>query len=246
MAMDDIESCSSRSVDSSPMQPRQQRYKLEVYNEVLSRLKDCEEARLPGFEDEIWAHFNRLPARYAMDVNVERAQDVLMHKRLLEMAADPANKLPFEIRIVQVPPVQDSSESSLKEEEEDAQSSTTQFSRRSIHPPPAFGSSQNLEALASEASGGHVYDGASVANTNGDSSRAMHEITFAADDKRKLLSHLTSLLGDIGLNIQEAHAFSTNDGYSLDVFVVAGWSDEVILHISIRALNKNEFNCDFL
>ncbi|CAA6666739.1 unnamed protein product [Spirodela intermedia] len=103
------------------------------------------------------------------------------------MAADPANKLPFEIRIVQVPPVQDSSESSLKEEEEDAQSSTTQFSRR----------------------------------------RAMHEITFAADDKRKLLSHLTSLLGDIGLNIQEAHAFSTNDGYSLDVFVVAGWSDEL-------------------
>lgn len=63
MAMDDVESCSSRSVDSSPMQPRQQRYKLEVYNEVLRRLKDCEEARLPGFEDEIWAHFNRLPAR---------------------------------------------------------------------------------------------------------------------------------------------------------------------------------------
>lgn len=38
---------------------------------------------------------------------------------------------------------------------------------------------------------------------------------------------LTSLLSDIGLNIQEAHAFSTVDGYSLDVFVVDGWSLEV-------------------
>lgn len=41
------------------------------------------------------------------------------------------------------------------------------------------------------------------------------------------LSKLTSLLGELGLNIQEAHAFSTNDGYSLDVFVVVGWKYEV-------------------
>ncbi|XP_031741829.1 serine/threonine-protein kinase STY46-like [Cucumis sativus] len=34
---------------------------------------------------------------------------------------------------------------------------------------------------------------------------------------------LTSLLSEIGLNIQEAHAFSTTDGFSLDVFVVDGW-----------------------
>ena len=39
---------------------------------------------------------------------------------------------------------------------------------------------------------------------------------------------LTSLLAEIGLNIQEAHAFSTNDGYSLDVFVVEGWPYEVV------------------
>ncbi|KAJ0960606.1 hypothetical protein J5N97_001482 [Dioscorea zingiberensis] len=37
---------------------------------------------------------------------------------------------------------------------------------------------------------------------------------------------MTSLLSDIGLNIEEAHAFSTNDGYSLDVFVVTGWPYE--------------------
>ncbi|XP_024464414.1 serine/threonine-protein kinase STY46 isoform X7 [Populus trichocarpa] len=56
--------------------------------------------------------------------------------------------------------------------------------------------------------------------------RPMHEITFSSDDKPKLLSQLTSLLAHIGLNIQEAHAFSTLDGYSLDVFVVDGWPYE--------------------
>lgn len=40
---------------------------------------------------------------------------------------------------------------------------------------------------------------------------------------------LTSLLAEMGLNIQEAHAFSTVDGYSLDVFVVDGWPYEVLL-----------------
>lgn len=39
---------------------------------------------------------------------------------------------------------------------------------------------------------------------------------------------LTLLLGELGLNIQEAHAYSTSDGYSLDIFVVDGWEYEVI------------------
>lgn len=48
---------------------------------------------------------------------------------------------------------------------------------------------------------------------------------------------LTALLADIGLNIQEAHAFSTVDGYSLDVFVVDGWPYEVIYYILVGNLN---------
>lgn len=44
---------------------------------------------------------------------------------------------------------------------------------------------------------------------------------------------LTSLLSDAGLNIQEAHAFSTADGYSLDVFVVDGWPHEVWSYLSL-------------
>lgn len=42
-----------------------------------------------------------------------------------------------------------------------------------------------------------------------------------------VVSQLTSILAEVGLNIQEAHAFSTIDGFSLDVFVVDGWPYEV-------------------
>ena len=41
------------------------------------------------------------------------------------------------------------------------------------------------------------------------------------------LVQMSALLADVGLNIREAHVFSTTDGYSLDVFVVDGWHSEV-------------------
>ncbi|RZC66817.1 hypothetical protein C5167_010504 [Papaver somniferum] len=230
MAMDDNESCNSRTVDSSPTHPRQQRQKLEVYNEVLRRLKDSnnEEALTPGFEDELWSHFHRLPTRYALDVNAERAEDVLKHKRLLQLAHDPANRPAFDVRLVQVPAASNGSDYTLREG--DAQS-PIYSSKRRVHPPPAFGSSPNLEALALEAGGSDDDDGDSIENESVHFTRPMHEITFSTDDKPKLLSQLTSLLAEIGLNIQEAHAFSTNDGYSLDVFVVEGWEDEETEHL---------------
>jgi UTP:GlnB (protein PII) uridylyltransferase len=56
----------------------------------------------------------------------------------------------------------------------------------------------------------------------------IHEVVFSTVDKPKLLSQLSALLSDIGLNIREAHVFSTFDNYSLDVFVVDGWPIEVI------------------
>uniref|UniRef100_A0A7C9CNK3 non-specific serine/threonine protein kinase n=1 Tax=Opuntia streptacantha TaxID=393608 RepID=A0A7C9CNK3_OPUST len=228
MVMDDKESssCNSRAAETQtpvavggPANQRQQRQKLEVYNEVLRRLKDSNnpESLLPGFDDELWSHFNRLPARYALDVNVERAEDVLTHKRLLHLAHDPANRPAVDVRLVQVRPV---SEVTM---DQNAQESSP-FARKS-HPPPAFGSSPNLEALALEVNKPHNDE---EDNTNASSRllRPMHEITFSTDDKPKVLSQLTSLLAEVGLNIQEAHAFSTTDGYSLDVFVVDGWPYE--------------------
>ncbi|KAL0365710.1 UNVERIFIED_CONTAM: Serine/threonine-protein kinase STY46 [Sesamum angustifolium] len=222
MVMEDNESCGSRVVESSAGKSRLQRKKVEVYNEVLRRLKEADhpDAQEPAFDDHLWAHFNRLPARYAMDVNVERAEDVLTHKRLLHLARDPANRPAFEVRLVQVAPVPDGNS---------GDSVHSRSPRRgSIHPPPAFGSSPNLETLALETSKSEVQEGDSAVDAGAKFSRPMHEITFSTDDKPKLLSQLTSLLAEVGLNIQEAHAFSTVDGYSLDVFVVDGWPFEEV------------------
>lgn len=230
MIMEDTDSCSSRAHDTSPAHPRHQRQKLQVYNEVLRRLQDScnEEANQPGFEDELWAHFNRLPTRYAVDVNVERAEDVLTHKRLLHLAHNPATRPAFEVRLVQVQTNGQYTDTVDLHylEEESTESSPKCFGRKSIHPPPAFGSSPNLEALSLEANNSHAQDADDTVNAGEQFSRPMHEITFSTLDKPKLLSQLTSLLAEIGLNIQEAHAFSTVDGFSLDVFVVDGWQYE--------------------
>ncbi|CAN8257763.1 unnamed protein product [Cochlearia groenlandica] len=225
---DESESCGSRAVVASPSQenPRQYRMKLDVYGEVLQRLQESnyEEANLPAFEDQLWKHFNRLPARYALDVKIERAEDVLTHQRLLKLAEDPATRPVFEVRSVQVSPINSGeSDPSL---EEDAQSSN----------PSGYGTSYRIEIDLKR-----LKTSFDILINNllfiklrlvGDvmlccmSSRPMHEITFSTIDKPKLLSQLTSLLGELGLNIQEAHAFSTVDGFSLDVFVVDGWSQE--------------------
>ncbi|XP_077231320.1 serine/threonine-protein kinase STY46-like [Tasmannia lanceolata] len=251
MAMEDNESSSSRAVrDSSPTNPCQQRQKLEVYNEVLLRLRENgnEEANLPGFDDELWANFNRLPTRYALDVNVERAEEVLTHKRLLQLAYDPAKRPAFDVHVVQVSPVSDvnqldSSPSDSPRKENGQNSSSYLSKQRYILPSTAFGSSPNLEALALEDNKPHVQDGESGVNGNPFFARPMHEITFSTDDRPKLLSQLTSLLAEIGLNIQEAHAFSTVDGYSLDVFVVDGWPYEETEELR-RALKKEIFKIE--
>ncbi|XP_018450396.1 serine/threonine-protein kinase STY17 isoform X4 [Raphanus sativus] len=229
------ESCGSRAVMAAAAasvttkeNPRQQRMKLEVYGDVLQRIQESnyEEANFPDFDDHLWLHFNRLPARYAMDVNVERAEDVLTHQRLLKLAEDPATRPVFEVRCVQVSPSlnghsadADASDPAVKE---DAQSS---YHSSRVLAPPTFGSSPNFEALT-QAYKHHAEDDDSAVNAQLPNSRPMHEITFSTIDKPKLLSQLTSMLGELGLNIQEAHAFSTADGFSLDVFVVDGWSQE--------------------
>ncbi|KAG6774776.1 hypothetical protein POTOM_022145 [Populus tomentosa] len=223
--MGDTESCSSRAVD---FVPRNQRQKLDVFNEVFCRLKESnnEEASLLGFEDELWDHFCRLPPRYAMDVNAERAEDVIMHKRLLQMAHNPATRPAIEVRLVQVPRQSDGNASDPVDSELQLQyfdylgKHRHGYANIFIHPPPAFGSLSDSEVLRK------YQDKDVTVIARPLCFRLMHEITISTIDKPKLLSQLTSLLSEIGLNIQEAHAFSTTDGYSLDVFVVDNWVPE--------------------
>ncbi|XP_076904193.1 serine/threonine-protein kinase STY46-like [Bidens hawaiensis] len=228
---EDTESCCSSRASAATVAvaSRKRRPKVEVYQEVLRRLREanCEEASVPGFEDELWSHFCRLPVRYALDVNVERAHEVLMHKNLLHLAHDPNTRPAFEARLIQL-------HSSVGENGVDSTSSYTKMKdaqisihpcRQSTHPPTAFGLSSKLE-IPFEASKSNLQGGDKDMSANQHLFRPLHEITISTNDKPKLLCKLTSLLSEIGLNIQEAHAFSTSDGYSLDVFVVNGWPYE--------------------
>ncbi|KAB2004292.1 hypothetical protein ES319_D11G188100v1 [Gossypium barbadense] len=262
---DDAESCGSRAVDSLVhVNPRHHRQKLDVFHQVLNRIRHSNyaEANLPGFDNHLWLHFSRLPARYALDVNVEREEDVLTHKRLLHLAEDPANRPAFEVRMVQVYPVFPAqsidsvhSDSSMQEDAQSAYHSCRQgyaldvnvereedvlthkrllhlaedpanrpaFEVRMVQVYPVF-PAQSIDSVHSDSSMQEDAQSAYHSCRQG----PMHEITFSTVDRPKLLSQLTSLLAEIGLNIQEAHAFSTTDGYSLDVFVVDGWpSDEI-------------------
>ncbi|CAI9117013.1 OLC1v1018322C1 [Oldenlandia corymbosa var. corymbosa] len=174
---------------SNNMEDGRRSYIGKAYNQVLERLQgyNVEEVNRPGFRDELWNHFLRLPVRYALDVNTEKAEDVLMHKKLLELAHDPNIRPVFEVRLVQGYAFQDNI---------DHDSDTVEA--RELH-------------------------------------TLLHEITISTIDQPKLLTRMTALLSEVGLDIREAYAFSTSDGYSLDVFVVAGWPYEETDRL-IRAL----------
>ncbi|KAL0314506.1 UNVERIFIED_CONTAM: Serine/threonine-protein kinase STY46 [Sesamum angustifolium] len=219
--MGDSEGCSSRQSEWSPVQTRKRRQKVEVFHEVLQRLKelDVEEAAEPGFEDELWAHFTMLPLRYALDVNTERAEDVLTHKKLLNMARDPLTRPAVDVRLVQV---RLTSDGNFDNCDSSSFKGGSDLHQDSLHPPPAFGLSSNFE-LAFEGNTSDAQDGNSSISRKSHFLGPHHEITISTKDKPKLLSGLTRLMSEIGLNIQEAHAFCTIDGYSLDVFVVDSW-----------------------
>ena len=55
----------------------------------------------PGFIESLKQHFNRLPTRYALDVNIE-SLDVLSHKRLLDEARSDPTTVSFSVRPVEV------------------------------------------------------------------------------------------------------------------------------------------------
>lgn len=53
------------------------------------------------------------------------------------------------------------------------------------------------------------------------------------------------LQGDVGLNIREAHAFNSSDGFTLDVFVCDGWSPEVCLAFTVTVINGISVACSY-
>ncbi|KAK3118465.1 hypothetical protein QOZ80_9BG0699500 [Eleusine coracana subsp. coracana] len=164
----------------------------DVCREVFERLvaDGHAETFVPDLRARLEAHFARLPTSYQLDVNIDKAEDVLIHQKVLAEAKDPNKRPAFTVRFVRL-------------EETNADETT------------------NSDAHEEGAATGEALSTRSVPSYT-----HIHEIILSTTDKPKLLSQLSALLSDIGLNIREAHVFSTVDGYSLDVFVVDGWASE--------------------
>ncbi|KAK3139388.1 hypothetical protein QOZ80_5AG0382470 [Eleusine coracana subsp. coracana] len=162
----------------------------DICGQVYERLvaDGHEGASDPEFREKLVAHFARLPHSYQLDINVDKAADVIVHQKVLAEAKDPDRRPAFYVRFLKIEDVDPLYDSDASEEGAD--------------------------------------DGDELSVRQETSYVHIHEIVFSTIDKPKLLSQLSALLSDIGLNIREAHVFSTFDGYSLDVFVVDGWPIE--------------------
>mmetsp|Transcript_21197 Transcript_21197/g.63782 ORF Transcript_21197/g.63782 Transcript_21197/m.63782 type:complete len:615 (-) Transcript_21197:1774-3618(-) len=190
----------------------------------------------PGILVGIREHFQHLPTRYALDVNIATL-DVLNHKRLLDSARMDPSAVSFQVRPVEVANGRTGGRSIAEDRQpsfgslEQHHVAAHQAERTAAMgvrggqglPRPAFGSSPNLQALMLEHEDRHD----SVRqDSGGQQATTFYEVTVASVDQPKLLSRLSEALGDLNLNIAEAHAFNTTDRFSLDVFVVTGWTGQ--------------------
>ncbi|XP_078154806.1 serine/threonine-protein kinase STY46-like [Carex rostrata] len=56
----------------------------------------------PELRSLLDAHFNRLPPSYLLDVNVDKAEDVLLHQKILAEARDPEKRPAFRVRFLKI------------------------------------------------------------------------------------------------------------------------------------------------
>ncbi|KAL8515115.1 hypothetical protein ACS0TY_013997 [Phlomoides rotata] len=208
----------------------------DVYNRLIENGNE-EAINNPDFLEQLVAHFNRLPPSYGLDINMDRVEDVLLHQKLLARAKDPEVQPIFHIRFLEnvstrgddfdgeqissVPHVsflRDSANNGVQSIND--RNCGGDFETCSKLEDLNLDVRKNSNDINNETSAEDFAQRAEASYT------PIHEIIFSTVDKPKLLSQLSSLLSDIGLNIREAHVFSTLDGYSLDVFVVDGWHTE--------------------
>ncbi|KAF2291233.1 hypothetical protein GH714_020787 [Hevea brasiliensis] len=215
----------------------------DVRNAVYNRLMESghnEAVSNPElFRELLNVHFNRLPPSYGLDINMDRVEDVLLHQRLLTSAKDPEKRPVYHIRFLEnlctrkedVDDQQFMNIISIERPDFDADNGVVKSNKRIRDCTIDFEPCSKLEDLNLDVrrnSKGleEMYHGENVSRRQEFVHVPIHEVIFSTIDKPKLLSQLSALLSDIGLNIREAHVFSTMDGYSLDVFVVDGWPVE--------------------
>ncbi|KAJ6939083.1 hypothetical protein NC651_005506 [Populus alba x Populus x berolinensis] len=251
----------------------------DVYNRFIESGHEEAVSNPELFREHIDSHFNRLPASYGLDVNMDKVEDVLLHQKLLAMAKDPERRPVYHIRFLELSSnllynfdgtfmenklkmnkvvvifLNDIAERIndivLKLRTTTEGNGEQQFITMTPIPRPVCDTDDgvvpsqkrikdckiefepwskledlNLDVRKSSKDMEVRYHPGDVSRRQEVSHVPIHEFIFSTVDKPKLLSQLSALLSDIGLNIREAHVFSTTDGYSLDVFVVDGWPVE--------------------
>ena len=74
----------------------------EVAAAFIEKLRERRNLEVtPGLVEGIQEHFNLLPSRYALDVNIG-SLDVLNHKRLLDSARSDPSAVSFQVRPVEI------------------------------------------------------------------------------------------------------------------------------------------------
>ncbi|XP_020088658.1 serine/threonine-protein kinase STY17-like isoform X6 [Ananas comosus] len=76
----------------------------DIRNQIYARLVEsgCEEAVADPdrFRKQLEAHFDRFPESYSLDVHAARAEDVLLHQKILAESEDPKNRPVFHVRFL--------------------------------------------------------------------------------------------------------------------------------------------------
>jgi len=208
----------------------------DIRKEIFDRLmaKGIEEvvSDPSAFRDQLHRHFERLPASYSIDLDVEKPEDVLLHRRILDECANNPDKRPiFHARFLRCIEGQ---QGPMDSEDKPQGPSTSENgnsggSLTSTLRDAEFRRSEPCERMLEDLSleRRNVVDDSEDCSVRRDKGiRRTHEIIFSTNDKPKLLTELSTLLSAVGLNICEAHVFSTTDGFCLDIFVVDGWDTE--------------------
>ncbi|XP_052201278.1 serine/threonine-protein kinase STY46-like isoform X2 [Diospyros lotus] len=194
----------------------------------------------PEFRELLDAHFNRLPASYRLDINMDKVEDVLLHRKLLSLAKDPDKRPVYHIRFLEN--LWAKTDGNYEQQGVNDPSTSRQYCNadcdgvvqshnrsrdyESDFEPCSKLEDLNLDVRKNSNEIERRFLKENFSRRQETPYLPIHEVIFSTVDKPKLLSQLSALLSDIGLNIREAHVFSTTDGYSLDVFVVDGWPFE--------------------
>ncbi|XP_050235017.1 serine/threonine-protein kinase STY8-like [Mercurialis annua] len=207
----------------------------DVYNRLIESRHEEAISNPESFRELLDAHFNRLPPSYGLDVNMDRVEDVLVHQKLLALAKDPEKRPAYHIRFLEnhCTRSDDGDEQQFmniisveKNFDADTRGDVPhkRFKDRDVDFEPCSKLEDlNLDVRKTSKGIEETYNTDNISRRQEAVPVPIHEVIFSTIDKPKLLSQLSALLSDIGLNIREAHVFSTTDGYSLDVFVVDGW-----------------------